>query len=174
MLTNPRYILLQIYIWLVTSIYGDEIDAAFVKCCKRVRTTRFVFRQVRIGGTVITGEIMHVKLNFGEGIRGTAAAVGGNYEVGTERFTVSAQDPDGTDVSDQFAVTNTGLEFEVTRTAGSSTEASGVVRIAADGDEDPDEEAPILGLLTFAYDAPNATSFEVSGTAFTPEPAPEA
>jgi hypothetical protein len=138
---------------------------------------RFAFTKVRIAGqqNYTTGDIKEMKLEFGQNIDINAAPQGpegSDYEHGSARVVVQAADSNGTDVSDQFTATQdpeNELHISVVRAAGNNTECSGSVTLRADGDPDADEEAPVVGVLGFAYDSPNVTGFELTGTAVTPE-----
>jgi len=84
-------------------------------------------------------------------------------------FSVQAADSEGNDISDQFSIevqSDSPLHVHVVRAREEGvpeTECTGVVTLRADGDADADEEFPIVGTLSFIYDAPNATGFEMTG-----------
>jgi hypothetical protein len=141
---------------------------------KRKRCVHFEFIKVRILGSqnYVEGDVTHMKLEFVQNIDINAAPTGGDYQHGTASFSVQAADENGGDVSDQFTVEvdpENELHATVVRAPGNNTECSGAVTLRADGDPDAEEEAPITGVLGFNYDSPNATGFDMTGTAVTPE-----
>lgn len=142
-----------------------------------LKCVRFSFIKVTVVGSqnYVEGDIKKMKLEFGQNIGVEAAATGGDYQHGTAVFSVQAATAEGEDVSEQFSVAvdpDNELKATVVRAEGNSTECSGAVTLRADGDSDIDEEAPIVGVLGFNYDSPNATGFDLVGTAVTPETPP--
>jgi hypothetical protein len=156
--------LLQTIVWLAWQVFPIE---EWFKLQRKV-----VFRKVRIlkSGLVVEGDITNMKIEFGQGLRITAAPVGGSgFEAGTEQWSVIAQHGDGSDASGDFTVTpnpENALECDVQHSG--TAESTGVVRFQADGDRDTDEEAVIVGTLDFVVDEPNVTAVELSATVITP------
>jgi len=141
----------------------------------QLKCKRFIFTKVGIVGdqNYVEGDIINMKLEFGQNIDVTATPTGGDYQHGSASFSVQAADADGNDVTDQFSVEvdpDNELHATVVRAPGNDTECSGAVTLRADGDPDADEEAPITGVLGFNYDSPNATGFDLVGSAVSPAP----
>lgn len=153
---------LQVLVWLAHQLFpmGEEPDGLIV-----------FFSEVRFDGLIVKGDIREMKVEIGQIVDVTAAGKdrkggAGNIQAGSAEFSIAATDAEGTDVSDQFTVTqDTADELKARIVHTGTSEATALVTLRADGDSDSDEEAEVVGTLALVYDAANVTAFEMTGVA---------